>query len=69
MVKKIYLITIVLFTFAAVKAQVGIGTNTPNASAALDVTSCKPWNVNTKNDASSKISHCFACNWFVNLSN
>ena len=38
MVKKIYLITILLFTFA-VKAQVGIGTNTPNASAALDVTS------------------------------
>ncbi len=38
MVKKIYLITILLFTFA-VNAQVGIGTNTPNASAALDVTS------------------------------
>lgn len=38
MVKKIYLITILLFTFA-VNAQVGIGTNSPNASAALDVTS------------------------------
>lgn len=38
MVKKIYLITILLFTFA-VNAQVGIGTNTPNANAALDVTS------------------------------